>query len=564
MVGYSSVKHLTKCYTEVDINPSDMNSPSSIKFSRITLLLLIVYTFLSGLGSYELLSKDEPRYSECAIEMIENQDFIVPKFNFQDRFDKPPLFYWLIAASYKFLGISAFSSRLPSAICAILLILFTWYTARKILGKTSGYLSAAILATSIEFIFLGRRAATDITLCLFFSSALYSLYLSYFIKEWKEKIFWVILSGIFSGFAVLTKGPVGIVFPLCILTLFLLLRKQFDVKHFKIYFLITFFAALISLPWYFAVHIKTYGEFTKAFFFTHNLERFTSVVGEHPGPVWFYIPVILIGFLPWTIFFIPALITFLKSSYRKSFNRFILFCLIWFFIIFLFFSTCKTKMATYIILLFPAIAIITGHWLSLVTKKKFNTIKNLILTLLLLIFISLPAGYIFISKSTLSSEDRTFFVSKLFILACFLFVGFFFILKYVRKQCSLITCFLISTIIPGIIMLNSALIVYHKITFGDLCNFAKTAKALGAKEIISFGEYKPILVYYSRLPVDFSKRPEQIEKIKKLLKEGKEVYLIGYLSDLKRKKPFIKNHPEIFTRLEIIDSGRKYFLGKIS
>ena len=113
-------------------------------------------------------------------------------------------------------------------------------------------------------------------------------------------------------------------------------------------------------------------------------------------------------------------------------------------------------------------------------------------------------------------------------------------------------------------MLNSGLIVYHKITFGDLCNFAKTAKVLGAKEIISFGGYKPILVYYSRLPVDFSKKSEQIEKVTKLLKEGKEVYLIGYLSDLKREKLFIKNHAEIFARLKVINSGRKYFLGKVS
>ena len=541
-----------------------MNSTALVKFSKITLLILIVYTFLSGLGSYELLSKDEPRYSECAIEMIENQDFIVPKFNFQDRFDKPPLFYWLIAASYKLFDISAFSSRLPSAVCAILLILFTWYTVGKVLGKTSGYLSAAILATSIEFIFLGRRAATDMTLCLFISSALYSLYLSYFIKEWKEKIFWVILSGMFAGLAILTKGPVGIVFPLFILTLFLLLRKQFDVKHLKIYFLITFFATLISLPWYVLVHIKTQGEFTKAFFFTHNLERFTSVVGEHPGPIWFYIPVILIGLLPWTIFLIPALVTFLKSCYRKSFNKFILFCLIWFFVIFFFFSICKTKMSTYIILLFPAGAIITGHWLNLIIKRKFNTIKNLFLALLVLLFVLLPIGYLYISKSRLGLEDKNSLISNLAILAVFLFVGFLTTLKYAKKQHSLITYFLISTIIPGIIMLNSALVVYHKITFSDLCNFSKTAKTLGAKEILSFGGYKPILVYYSRVPVDFNKKPEQIEKMKKLLEDGKEIYLIGYLSDIKSGKPIVKNHPEIFNRLQIINSGRRYFLGKVS
>ena len=111
-------------------------------------------------------------------------------------------------------------------------------------------------------------------------------------------------------------------------------------------------------------------------------------------------------------------------------------------------------------------------------------------------------------------------------------------------------------------MLNSVLIVYHKITYGDLCNFASTAKKLGAKEIISFGGYKPILVYYSRMPVDFNEKPKQIEKVKSLLKEGKEAYIIGYLSDIEKSKPIVKKNNEIFKKLTVIKTGKKYFLGK--
>ncbi|MBI3591542.1 MAG: glycosyltransferase family 39 protein [Candidatus Melainabacteria bacterium] len=541
-----------------------MHLKNLFKILNILFIFLLFYIFFSGIGSYGLLAKDEPRYAGCALEMIENHNYTVPKFNFQDRFDKPVLFYWLIAASYKLLRVSAFSSRVPSAICAILLVLFTWYTTKKVLGSTTGFISAIILATSIEYIFLGRRAATDIALCLFFSASLYSMYLGYFIKDWKIKIFWTIASGIFSGLAILTKGPIGIVLLFVILSGFLFFRKQFDVKHIKVYFLICIAALLVSLPWYIMVHLATNGEFTKVFFFTHNLERFTSVVGEHPGPVWFYFPVVLLGFMPWTFFLIPALFQFIKHIRKKSFNRFVLFCMIWAITVFLFFSLCKTKMATYILLLFPPLAIITGHWITITGKKKLNLVKNTVLALLLLLSAGLIVSYLLIPKSNLEPIDKNILLSKILISFVLLLIGITCTMLYGKKLHSLITCFVITLVIPGIVLLNSSMIVYHKITFGDLCSFARLAKEKGAREIISFGGYKPILVYYGRLPVDFDDKQKQIKKIKSLLDEKKYSYIIGYLSDIEKTKPIVEKNQAVFKRFEIIKQGKRYFLGKFS
>ena len=279
-------------------------------YINIIFLALILYIFFSGIGSYGLLSKDEPRYAGCALEMIENHDWVVPKFNFQDRFDKPALFYWLIAISYKIFGVSEFSSRLPSAVSAILLVLFTWYIGNRIIGNNAGLISAAILGTSVEYIALGRRAATDIVLCLFFTAALYSFYLYYNETEKGKKFFWAVLSGVFEGLAILTKGPAGIILPSLVIGLFLIIRKEVNIKHLKILLLVSFIAILLSLPWYIAVHFATNGGFTRDFFVLHNVQRFTSVVGEHPGPIWFYFPVVLIGFLPWTFFFNSCFVEF--------------------------------------------------------------------------------------------------------------------------------------------------------------------------------------------------------------------------------------------------------------
>ena len=541
-----------------------MTSNISFKLASVLFVLLLFYIFLSGIGSYGLLAKDEPRYMHCAIEMIQNNNFIVPQFNYEDRFDKPPFFYWMIAASYKLFGINHFLGRLPSALSAILLVLFTWYTGTKILGKTAGFLSAIILSSSVEYIMLGRRGATDIALCLFFSGALYSMYLGYFVKDWKIKIFWTILSGFFAGLALLTKGPVAILFQFGILTIFLIFRRQFDIRHLKVYFIILFFALLVSLPWYIAVHHATGGAFTKTFFFTHNFERFTSVVGEHPGPIWFYFPVVFLGFMPWTLFFLSAVYPVTKHIYKKNFNKFILFCLIWFSLVFLFFTFCKTKMLTYILLLYPAISLITGWWLNIALRKSPKTIRNILLIFLFILAAGSLAAYFFISKSNLELTDKAILMPKLLIAFALLLIGLFGIIIFIKKRLSVIFSFVLVLTVPGIMVLNSALNVYHKITFGDLCNFAREARELGAKEIISFGGYKPILVYYGGIPVDFNDKGKQIKKIKELLASSKDAYIIGYLSDLKGDKPIVRNNTGVFKQLKIIHSGKRYFLGRFS
>ena len=539
-----------------------MSLKGLFKFLNLAFPIVLAYIFFYGIGSYGLLAKDEPRYAGCALEMIENNNWIVPQFNFEDRFDKPVLFYWLVVASYKLFGISSFSSRFPSALCAILLVLFTWYIGSKVLGKKAGLISAIILATSAEFVMLGRRAATDIVLCLFFSGSLYSLYLGYFVKDFKIKLLWTMLSGLFLGLSILTKGPVGILLLFTILTVFLIFRKQFDIKHLKIYIIILITSLVVSLPWYVAVHLVTNGKFTEVFFFMHNIQRFTSVVGEHPGPIWFYIPVLILGFMPWTLFLILALYQCFKFLKRKHLNKFVLFCLIWMFVIFFFFTFCKTKMFTYILPVFPPLALITGYWLNIVGRKNIQILKYILLFLLIVLICSSIVSYFLVMN--LSIPEKELFLPSLFISVIFLLIGTILFFFFIRKYYSLVLFFVLVIAVPSIMMLSSGLRFYHKITFSDLCNFASTAKQLGAREIISFGGYKPILVYYGRVLVDFNNKKIQISKIKNLLAANKEVFIIGYLSDIKDDKPIVYKNKELFKRLKILKSGRKYFLGKFS
>lgn len=525
-------------------------------FSLLVIIALCSFIFFAGIDSYGLLDKDEPRYAGCALEMLERDNYTVPKFNFQDRFDKPILFYWLIVASYRVLGVSDFSSRFPSAICATLCVLFTWYIARVVFGRVCGLICALILASSIEFILLGRRAATDMTLCLFFSSSLYSLFLSYYLKSVKIKIFWTILAGIFMGLSALTKGPIGILLPIIILTVFLFFRRSFDLKHLKIYFLIVFIAILIAFPWYYSVHLSTDGLFTKQFFFEHNLKRFTSVVSEHPGPVWFYIPVIIGGFMPWTFFFIGAIVSFIKKLLKKNFNRLLLFSIAWIITTFLFFTFSTTKFATYILLVFPPLSLITGYWIYILGKRKLVFIKSIAFSFILVLISSLGYAFYLISKWKIDQLEKGQLLNKLLIISLIMLLALILTLFFSKKSYSFVICFVLGITVPLILGINSYLIPYYKYTHLDLRGFSEFAKKENASEIISFGMYRPSLVYYSRLPVDFSDKKIQIKKIKSYSLKDKKVFIIGHSSD-------IKKHEKLFNKIEVLELKKKYFVGKL-
>lgn len=530
----------------------------SNKFLLLFLFLLCSFIFFTGIGSYGLLDKDEPRYAGCALEMLENNDFIVPKFNFQDRFDKPALYYWLIAVSYKLFGISDFTSRIPSALCAVLCVLFTWYTSVVVLGKLRGFICALVLATSIEYILLGRRAATDIALCLFFSGTLYSLFLGYYCKNLKIKIFWTIISGIFAGLAILTKGPIGIILPLIVLACFLASRKNFDLKHIKIFFIISFLAVLISFPWYFIVHLVTNGEFTKTFFFEHNLGRFTSVVGEHPGPIWFYVPVIIGGFMPWTLFLFNAFFNLSKRLMKKNFNKFISFCFVWVVVVFFFFSLSTTKLATYILLLFPPLSIIIGYWISVLGLKNIKFLKLILKSTVFILLPVLAYAIYLILKWKISSFEKNMLLGEMSFVLLFMILALIAGFKFCKKYYSLISVFSVVLTVSVVLGLNFYLVPYYKHTHGELRHFAELAKEANVKEVISFGMYRPSLVYYSRVPVNFDEKKNQIQEIKKHYLENKkeDVFVVGHSLD-------INKHKKLFQKVTIIEMGKKYFVARL-
>lgn len=373
----------------------------------IILLVLFVILYFYRLGSVGLVDVDEPRYAEAGREMLESRNWMVPYFNYSVRFDKPIFFYWLEAISMKTFGVNEFAARFPSALCAILCASILFIFLKTFYDTSFACLGTLLLMSCFEFAALSRFSITDMALASFTSSAMFSFFLGYreivnshrFFKfQITQFSFWYIFGFIFLALAVLTKGPVAALIPALIFLPFFwwIGRLDYFFKNNSFWFGFIIFLFLV-IPWYAAVHFATGGEFTKVFFCVHNINRFTSVVSGHRGSVFYFIPVILLGFLPWTFFLPQAIFALatrgLKSLLSSTIDQVPWFCLWWFIVVFIFFSFSKTKLLTYILPLFPALSVIVSFWFNEIFKKHLSN-KGLIVGLGIFFFFSLVVLYI--------------------------------------------------------------------------------------------------------------------------------------------------------------------------
>ncbi len=304
---------------------------------------VLIFTFLG----FPLFDPDEPVYGETAREMIFSGDWLSPRIYGKFWYDKPPLFYWLTAISYSFFGINEWSSRLPSALLGVTLPIFMFFSLRRVIGMAAAAASAVILLTSPLYFYLARAAVTDMTLTFALTVAMISF--------WKKQY---VAFYVCCGLAMLTKGPIGYGFPALIIILYFLCTKQPSaLLHMKLHWGIPL-ALAVGLPWYFAMYAVHGQDFINGFLEVNNIIRFAAP--EHPGrnSLFFFIPVLIAGFLPW----FGALGQSVYHGFRIRGNegKFLLFLNIWAWFVFLFFSVSKTQLLSYILPMFPPLSILAG------------------------------------------------------------------------------------------------------------------------------------------------------------------------------------------------------------
>ena len=352
-------------------------------FTLLIVLVLGILIFLLGLGSTGLVDETPPLFASAGRLMSESGDWLTPKVNGILRFDKPPLIYWLMAIFYSIPGnstwdyLGSLSARLPSAISSLFLMLMLADTLYCWPQKSNNRIYISLIAAlgfalSPLVLIWSRTAVSDSLLCGTIGISL----LSFWRRLVSEKNTICITPWIFLGLAILTKGPVALI--IVFLTLCSFFAIQIDWKRLikKINpikgLLIT---SLISFPWYVIELFKEGLPFWNSFFGYHNLQRYTSVVNNHSEPWWFYIYILVLGSLPFSVFLISAifetgkeLITNFKSDYKLD-NSLDVFAFCWLISIFLFFSISATKLPSYWLPATPAAAILISKSANSITKN---------------------------------------------------------------------------------------------------------------------------------------------------------------------------------------------------
>ncbi len=321
------------------------------------LTLLFGTVYLQFLGRLPLLEPDEGRYAEIPREMLESGDFVTPYLNYVKYFEKPPLIYWLNALSMKLFGQNEFAARLPSALCGVLTILFVYHLGRNLFGRRQGLVAALVLGSSAGFMIQNRMILTDIPVTFCLTAALGCFVLASRGGERRAAAYYYLFY-LFAALAVLAKGLIGMVLPGGVIFFHLLLTRRWRLlREMRLPTgLLLFFS--VGAPWFILVSLRN-PEFARFFFIHEHFERFLTKVHGRYQPIWFFIPVLLAGMLPWSIL-IPVSLRRVWKERRGAEGESRLYLAIWFILIFLFFSKSNSKLIPYILPVYPAAALLVG------------------------------------------------------------------------------------------------------------------------------------------------------------------------------------------------------------
>jgi 4-amino-4-deoxy-L-arabinose transferase-like glycosyltransferase len=332
----------------------------------LSLLLLSFFTFFLGLGRPAITDSDEGYYAEASREMVESSDWLTPHFNYANRFEKPPLYYWLTAATYLITGdTDEGAARFWSAMSGAGLVLLTWAIAGGRGRPNVAWLAAAIVATSFGYVTMARWALPDLPLAFFITLGIWCAVRASDGADTAvgSRMHWWAVAGLSAGLGFLMKGPVALAIPGVVLVpLWLKARRSVRLDPRGIAVAALLFA-VTGIPWYVLMWLQHGTSYLNSFFVGDNIERFTTSRFNDARPIWYYLAVLLGGMLPWSIYLAtfacgwvldrvrqPARLT--ESQWRL---------LIWAAMPVLFYTASIGKQPRYILPVLPPIAILLAQ-----------------------------------------------------------------------------------------------------------------------------------------------------------------------------------------------------------
>lgn len=340
----------------------------------LLLLSLFAILWFGTLDYRQLINPDEARYAEIAREMVASGDWVTPRLNGLKYFEKPALQYWATATAFTLFGANEWTARLWSALCGFLGICATALAVRRLWGGSAAFHAGGVLAGSLLWVMTGHINTLDMGVSFFLAAAIFCFVLAQHDEATpRENRNFMWLGWLALGLATLSKGLIGLVLPAATLVAYSLWQRDFAI--WRRLHLLTGLALLLAVtaPWFIAVSLDN-PEFARFFFIHEHFERFLTKVHDRYQPAWYFIPILLAGMLPWLVSMFSMLGGALRRDASSHFQpkRFLL---LWCVVVFGFFSASSSKLPTYILPLFPALAALIGAHFAELGRRNPTTLR---------------------------------------------------------------------------------------------------------------------------------------------------------------------------------------------
>jgi 4-amino-4-deoxy-L-arabinose transferase-like glycosyltransferase len=383
---------------------------------RITLplLLLAALTFFAGLGRGAITDSDEAFYAEASREMVASGDWITPYYNYETRFQKPILYYWLTSATYLVTGTSELGARLWAALAGVGLVLVTAAAGRRWYDEATGLLAGAIVATNFGYFSIGRMALPDLPLTFCITLAIWAALVAtlefhlrpggYGGQAERSPRKFVLLAALGLGLGFLMKGPVGLIIPAIVIVPVLMIERR-SIALTPIDIVLGFIVMIaIAVPWYGVMWIRHGNEYLQSFFVGDNFERFATDRFNDPRPWWFYLPVVAGGLLPWTplaLVWLGPMTQLLRG--RRAVGTIDLRLLMWAVLPLVFYSLSVGKQPRYVLPVLPPLALLLAS--SIVERTQewrgFDGVRSTPRRAMAVVLGSLLSGVFFVTLAVL-------------------------------------------------------------------------------------------------------------------------------------------------------------------
>ncbi|MBM3162804.1 MAG: glycosyltransferase family 39 protein [Chlorobi bacterium] len=346
----------------------------------LLLTMVIGISFFAGLGSGPLFDVDEGAFSEATREMLVSGNYLTTYLNGKPRFDKPILIYWLQLLSVKTFGLNEFAFRFPSAAAAAVWAGALYRFTNKELGRDTALIAALFMVLSLQVSIIAKAAIADGLLNCCLAVSMLAIYTHFRNGSSASRL----LAFGAAGLGVLTKGPVAILIPGSVSLLFFMVERK-PKEWFRTVLnlpAILLFLGIV-MPWYTLEYLDQGMAFIEGFLFKHNVNRFSSSLEGHSGSLFYYLPVLLAGLMPFTGLLFTVLFN-LKKLLSEPLNRYLL---IWFGFVLLFFSLSGTKLPHYMIYGYTPIFILMARIFPSARRPRLQAVWP---ALFLMLFAALP------------------------------------------------------------------------------------------------------------------------------------------------------------------------------